>query len=200
MKRDDGTISERKGTTEKPCYRCGGGHDSYRCNFKEAECQYCRKMGHIDSVCRRKRKDKKPRRINATTSNAPEETLSEYSFQIACVQDPHSNPLIVTVSINNTPINMEVDTGATLSIMSYSTFLASWPQDRRPESLPMHISTCHLCPLSPQPLPLSLTPSSSASSLSASVSLLLLARPFVLHKHITSYIYNQRLQIMFSIL
>ena len=41
--------------------------------------------------------------------------------------------MTVTVSINGAPIKMEVDTEATLSIMSYSTFLATWPKSHQPE-------------------------------------------------------------------
>ena len=37
------------------------------------------------------------------------------------------------MSINGAPIMMEVDTGATPSIISYSTFLASWPKRHQPE-------------------------------------------------------------------
>ena len=41
--------------------------------------------------------------------------------------------MALTVSINGAPIMMEVDTGATLSIMSYSTYLASWPKRHQTE-------------------------------------------------------------------
>ncbi len=30
--------------------------------------------------------------------------------------------------MNSVPVQMEVDTGATVSLMNYSTFLATWPE------------------------------------------------------------------------
>ena len=57
-------------------------------------------------------------------------TPSEYYLPIDRVQNL---PMTVTVSINGAPIKMEVDTGAMLSIMSYSTFLATWSKRHQPE-------------------------------------------------------------------
>ena len=46
-------------TNRKPCYRCGRrDHDQNDCPFKEATCDYCKKKGHIATVCRAKRRDK----------------------------------------------------------------------------------------------------------------------------------------------
>ena len=42
-----------------PRYRCGGKHDASKCRFKEYECHYCKKRGHLASVCRKKAKDAK---------------------------------------------------------------------------------------------------------------------------------------------
>ena len=40
----------------KPCYRCGKtNHDSKDCRFAEAICNYCKKKGHIATVCRKKK-------------------------------------------------------------------------------------------------------------------------------------------------
>ena len=70
--------------------------------------------------------------INAATGGVSELTPSEYGL-LDCVQNLNSEPMIVTVSINGAPIKMEVVTGATHSIMSYSTSLASWPKRHQPE-------------------------------------------------------------------
>ena len=66
----------------------------------------------------------------------PDDSLEEYALTIDCVTTPHSNPLMVTVEMDNTPVKMEVDTGAALSIMSYSTFSSTWPTDSTPEVKP----------------------------------------------------------------
>ena len=40
---------------EPECHRCGGKHDLTRCRFKDYECHYCKKRGHLASVCRKKK-------------------------------------------------------------------------------------------------------------------------------------------------
>ena len=37
------------------CYRCGGAHLATDCHFKDSECRWCKKKGHIARVCRRKK-------------------------------------------------------------------------------------------------------------------------------------------------
>ena len=39
----------------RQCYRCGGRHQASQCKFKEYECHFCKKKGHLASVCRKKR-------------------------------------------------------------------------------------------------------------------------------------------------
>ena len=51
-------------------------------------------------------------------------------FFIDCVTNSNNETMTVTVNLDNTPVVMEVDTVATLSIMSYSTFRSTWPRDR----------------------------------------------------------------------
>ena len=126
---------DSSGKATKPCYRCGGEHNSDKCRFREAECRYCHKKGHIASVCRQKQKNTHFKSTHAVTEQ-PDDSLEEYALTIDCVTTPHSNPLMVTVEMDNTPVKMEVDTGATLSIMSYSTYSSTWPRDSTPEVKP----------------------------------------------------------------
>ena len=37
------------------CHRCGGKHLASHCRFKEYECHFCTKKGHLASFCRKKR-------------------------------------------------------------------------------------------------------------------------------------------------
>lgn len=50
--------------------------------------------------------------------------------------DPPSHPIVVTVSLNNKPHTMEVDTGATLSVISDKTYHTLWPKKDAPQLLP----------------------------------------------------------------
>ena len=36
-------------------YRCGGNHNAQKCWFKEEECRFCHKKGHIAKVCQKKK-------------------------------------------------------------------------------------------------------------------------------------------------
>ena len=36
------------------CYQCGAKHKPTDCKFRDAECNFCKKKGHITKVCRRK--------------------------------------------------------------------------------------------------------------------------------------------------
>ncbi|KAM7302728.1 uncharacterized protein ISCGN_018236 [Ixodes scapularis] len=38
------------------CYRCTGQHDPQECRFKNTDCRYCNKRGHIEKACIAKKK------------------------------------------------------------------------------------------------------------------------------------------------
>ena len=42
-----------------PCSRCGAFHLSSICKFKTATCHYCKKIGNLASICRKKARDQK---------------------------------------------------------------------------------------------------------------------------------------------
>ena len=43
----------------QPCSRCGAFHSPSTCKFKTAICHYCKKIGYLASVCRKKARDQK---------------------------------------------------------------------------------------------------------------------------------------------
>ena len=105
------------GQNGQSCYRCGGKHDPSQCSFREYECHYCKKKGHLAKVCRKKA---------ASTNNQEQanvvigETQTEYTmFHISCGS---SKPLQTTITVNGNPLTMEVDTGASVSIINRTTF------------------------------------------------------------------------------
>uniref|UniRef100_A0A1X7SVD4 CCHC-type domain-containing protein n=1 Tax=Amphimedon queenslandica TaxID=400682 RepID=A0A1X7SVD4_AMPQE len=86
----------------KPCYRCGNAHSPSTCRFSTAKCHNCGKLGHIGKVCRSK--PQKP-----ATSKPPQKKV-------------RVDPIQVNVTINGKELVMELDTGASVSIISEKTF------------------------------------------------------------------------------
>ncbi|KFD56691.1 hypothetical protein M513_02367 [Trichuris suis] len=54
--RRSGTYGSREahGDQIKSCYRCKGCHAQWNCQFKNADCRFCGKKGHIERACRLK--------------------------------------------------------------------------------------------------------------------------------------------------
>ena len=133
-----------------PCYRCGGKHNAASCRFKDADCFHCGKKGHIARVCRSKQRElrdgkhrpAKKQHANNLVTDQPEGQPSSdepvYSqFQLS---DHVSKPICVTVQANRRSLDMEVDTGASLSIISEEVgYLATWPEQERPPLEPTRV-------------------------------------------------------------
>ena len=90
-------------------------------------------MGHLQAVCRSK--PQKPHQINAVSH----QSRDEYTLFQLTDSDMHSQaPLEVTVSADGHDLTMEVDTGASCSLISKRTFDRYW-QDHD-----LHQSTVNL--------------------------------------------------------
>ena len=62
-------------------------------------------------------------------------TLSDTSesYEPFKLQETRSKPLVVTVKLNKAETDIEVDTGASLSLISKKTFYSSWPNKPHPK-------------------------------------------------------------------
>ena len=134
------------GHGSKPCYRCGGtDHRQEDCPHKNSTCDYCRKTGHIDAACRKKRADQpdstapssrstqtKPTsrhtpRSAARAHNLETEDYSEDEFFIHHNEQDteHKRTEIwIEPSINGRSLKMELDTGSALSIIPLRLYSA----------------------------------------------------------------------------
>ncbi len=131
-----------------PCHRCGGRHLASSCRFRDADCRRCGKRGHIARVCRSKPKEQhspgretaRPtdRRTNVLedVEEEPENQDTVYPASLFCLSGRTTDPLRETVQINQVDVSMEVDTGASLSVISEETYKASWSLERRPPLRP----------------------------------------------------------------
>ena len=118
--------------TQQPCYQCGkSNHSPMDCKFKDIECQSCGKKGHIAPVCLTKHQKqtntasgriKKPFTANVVNEDSIDATDSDsdehYLFKLC---ESSSHPMEVTVTVEDKPLVMEVDTGAAVSTISEAT-------------------------------------------------------------------------------
>lgn len=120
------------------CYRCGGDHRPSECRFKNAECRYCHKKGHIARACRLKAAKHKFGKTSADGKHLPDSAdranyvEEEPLYQLSPSRTP---PLIVHVRINGEICDMEVDTGAGISLMSEAMYQQKWSSSARPPVL-----------------------------------------------------------------
>ena len=139
------------------CYRCGGMHSPSDCRFKDTVCSYCKKMGHITRACRSKGRQQqhgKPNKrrwnnhcqqthqvtegtIESSTITDRKNHLTDEEYKLFSVEDDRTEPIIARMTINGADSEMEVDTGASASIISSSTYQRMGPN--RPALQPSSI-------------------------------------------------------------
>ena len=151
-----GVESNRKGTSPKPpapstpCPRCGEiGHWASDCRCKFMQCRKCSKTGHIARACRSggqkggaanllPRKMGKSRtsthQLNCGEEIEEGDTDLEEGHSISGVhamsQSKAARKIWVDVLLNGKPIKMELDTGASISLINHKLWkdtLASIP-------------------------------------------------------------------------
>ena len=119
-------------TPSRSCFRCGRtNHTSEGCWAKDVVCHNCSKRGHLAAVCRSSKQHKGQGRVNYGSgkgrkgstkwvsleheSGCEEEEKKLPMFQVGGVS---SKPIKVFVRVNGVRLPMELDTGATVSIIS----------------------------------------------------------------------------------
>ena len=141
-----GSNTPNKDKLSKPvvCHRCGGPHKAPDCTFKKSKCHKCGKVGHIAKVCRSKARPQK------STVPRPQHTLQldEHSsdsepecpeYLMHTLSATHADPILATIELNKSKLQMEIDTGASRSIVGENTFKQLWSEDHRPAITPTKV-------------------------------------------------------------
>lgn len=102
-------------TKSSDCKRCGRKHvDNSRCPAVNWTCFTCQKRGHTSVVCyQNKNSTKKPDR---SVKGDPDQSKA-----VNCIAKIDV-PAVYQLEVNQIPLNMELDTGAAVSIMSYEEY------------------------------------------------------------------------------
>ena len=111
--------------------RCGkSGHKPVSCRYKEATCHFCGKVGHLKSVCYSRKKTEAHQKKKETPR--PVLTVLEEDSDecpLYTLQSPSSTPPIkVSITLEGSPIEMELDTGAAYFLMSENNFRLLFPE------------------------------------------------------------------------
>ena len=131
QKLQDQPKSRKKALNLRPCYRCGGQHDPTHCRFQQAECHACGKKGHIRKVCRSKVAGKSdtpqgPKTVHTTREVVPPSCDEMQEYSLYPVRGPAVSPLQTMVTIEGKVVPMEVDTGASVTVVSETTLSSIW--------------------------------------------------------------------------
>ena len=122
---------------QKDCFRCGGSHKPMDCRFKTAVCHFCKKRGHIARACITEAKQvrgKQTHCLQRETEEAVEQDPQGEVYDLYHVAEKKRHPYMVQVAINGAPLIMEVDMGASMSLISGSTYRQLW--ETPPELVP----------------------------------------------------------------
>ena len=141
-------IHKISNSSSNKCYRCGGvRHQPNNCPFKDQECFFCHLKGHTISVCKKKlAKDRQKNNSHSTNTLAREScgeavdgsslsATGDEIFNLYKVSVSKVPPVLVYVKVNGLILCMELDTGASLTVMGKDT-LQSLFKDSVPDLSP----------------------------------------------------------------
>lgn len=134
-------TSHQPKSENSECYRCLGHHKQQDCRHKNDICNFCKKMGHIYRACRQKDQQKKNGQeqrkgqrqvyhIDEDDESEEDATGSVYSlYQVKSTADKRA-PFTVNLLLNGEKMTMEIDTGASSTLISEKTYEVLWKNNQ----------------------------------------------------------------------
>lgn len=114
-----------RGTTK--CFRCNSTHLANSCPHVNATCFFCNKKGHIQKACLRRQGKLQPKR-KRTAQNVRVLQPSESPLRsVATKEVDTGEPIMLSLIVEGVPLQMELDTGAAVSVMSLGQFRSLFP-------------------------------------------------------------------------
>jgi predicted aspartyl protease len=128
------SMNNWQNNSEYSCFRCGGKHNPEDCRFRNKTCHKCGKNGHISRVCRSTKKDQSGGRQTrgyrskfqnfqankvGQVESEPEETYNLLNVSNTSTKIP---PYQEKFNVNGQNVDMEIDTGASLSVINHETY------------------------------------------------------------------------------
>ena len=117
-------ISRSQGTK---CFRCDNLHNPKSCPFIDKQCFFCGNKGHASKVWRKKARSNQNHVVkqssNVVIETIPNENSEDDVFSIYQLRNSNpSTPITVFITIANHKLPIEVDTGASISLLNWNTF------------------------------------------------------------------------------
>ena len=115
--------NDRRKSNDKECWFCGGQYPhKNKCPAAGKRCNICQKLNHFAKMCLSK-KDKKTENIRSIkeseihNSGERESEIRQTIYSILGEKQP-----LKYIKINGTPVEMKLDTGASVNILDEKTF------------------------------------------------------------------------------
>ena len=91
-------------------------------------CHNCGRKGHLNTVCRSQGPKRTDRQVHKMEDDVTESTDSEDEYELFAINSSKkTKPFTAKLEVDGKPVHMEIDTGASLTLMSEQTFHNQWP-------------------------------------------------------------------------